>query len=697
MICCVVFFGSFKSISTQLDTILPSSDEKELLQTFNTLQSSKKIFLSVKGNSQESLNTIKDLEQKLLKIEGVSLEKFKANVNLQQYKNDYAFYIHDFKEKSFAHLDIDKHLSLLKSNILTSDFSYFIDKNDPFNLLQKEIDEKNTVFKNGHLFIKEYGYFSVFNLDNALNSLEQYEGVYDAIHAVIPSTEAIKVFSPIFYFVENSRIIKNDVNTIILYSMVVLFLLYWGILRNIKLLIYTLITLGSSALLALLTLSFLFDKISVFAVVFGVSISTVAIDYMFHHYVHDHYRTKKDFNKEVFFGMITSVGAFFIISFVSFELLKQICYFAMISLLFSYFQFSVLYPKIGFPQATNKDEKVLKFHANIKPISVILFSMVVIAVAFSQIKVDLNLKNLDVDNPSLKALESSFAQSVEQQNNMPFLIQASSIDALIKNARILKKTYPNAHIPLSILLDKETFLKRRDFLEKENLNKINLLLNKKASNYGFKEGYFEQAYTYNKEVPLYTLEKLQQLNLEVFAYKDAFVSHGYLPKDKKETFSQYPFLQSLSIKDMFENKLTSIYKELVFYGVLTILFIVLMILFSSRRNHLISFSYVLFPVAMVLALSFFINFNILHLFMLFVLLSISIDFGIYMGSKNLNHKSYKAILYSLLSTFAGFGVLIFSKINALFSMGIIATVGTVAIAILLIILKRPFNEFKNIQ
>ncbi len=60
------------------------------------------------------------------------------------------------------------------------------------------------------------------------------------------------------------------------------------------------------------------------------------------------------------------------------------------------------------------------------------------------------------------------------------------------------------------------------------------------------------------------------------------------------------------------------------------------------------------------------EFNILHLFMLFVLLSISIDFGIYMGSRKINNNSYKAVLYSLLSTFAGFGVLIFSKTNALF-------------------------------
>ncbi|MEZ4692581.1 MAG: hypothetical protein R2837_00840 [Aliarcobacter sp.] len=40
--------------------------------------------------------------------------------------------------------------------------------------------------------------------------------------------------------------------------------------------------------------------------------------------------------------------------------------------------------------------------------------------------------------------------------------------------------------------------------------------------------------------------------------------------------------------------------------------------------------------------------------MLFIILSISIDYGIYMGSLNINQNNNEAILYSLLSTFAGF-------------------------------------------
>jgi len=72
--------------------------------------------------------------------------------------------------------------------------------------------------------------------------------------------------------------------------------------------------------------------------------------------------------------------------------------------------------------------------------------------------------------------------------------------------------------------------------------------------------------------------------------------------------------------------------------------------------------------------------------MIFVILSISIDYAIYTVKSN-DSQTKKAITFSLMSTFAGFGVLIFSQINALFSMGIIATLGIAAIFLLLIFLK----------
>ncbi len=139
---------------------------------------------------------------------------------------------------------------------------------------------------------------------------------------------------------------------------------------------------------------------------------------------------------------------------------------------------------------------------------------------------------------------------------------------------------------------------------------------------------------------------------------------------------------------MFEQNLSFIYDELIVYGIVSILFILFMLFLSTKDNYLLSLAYLIFPIALILSLSFFMTFNILHFFMLFVILSISIDFGIYLSSKEVDKSTYIAIFYSLLSTFAGFGVLIFSKVNALFSIGVVASIGILAITFLIIILKR---------
>jgi len=691
----VVYFNSFSSISTELQTILPNSEKKELLKEFNKFQNTKKVFLSVEGLDNNSLKKIKELEDEFLKIDGLTLEKSYTNENLKRYKQEYKFFIESIDKDALEKLDISKKLEELKSNLINSSFSFFIDNKDPLDIFKEKTSLKALSLKNNHLSIKDSAYISIFNLEGRVNSISQYESIYDAIEKLSSSDKNIKVFSPIFYFVENSRIIKDDVNKIVIFSTTILLLLYLVILKNLKLLVNTLITLSSSILLSLLVCLFIFDKLSIFVVVFGISISTVAIDYMFHHYMHNYYEEKKGFNRDVFLGMFTTVGAFAILSFVSFDLIKQLCYFSIVSLLFSYIQFAFLYPKINFYQkrfSTN----TYNFYSKVKPIYMILLAIVLLLISIDKFYFDLDLKNLDINNVHLKEKEDYFNKKLNLQKNMPVLIKAKSIDKLIEKARVLKNEYPNCYIPISILVDKKDFLNKKILLEKINFEKIKNKLDEKSSELGFKVNYFKEAYVYKVDKPIYTKDILSDLGIELIKYKDFYLSYANLPKDKIAEFSKYDFVENLSIKTMFEQNLVSIYSELFIYGGISVIFILLMLFFSTKGNFLISLTYLIFPISLMALISFFMAFNILHFFMIFVILSISIDFGIYLGSSSLDKNTYTAVLYSLLSTFAGFGILIFSKTNALYSIGLIASIGIVAIAILIIILKRPFYDSKSI-
>ena len=165
----VLIFDSHKSISTQLHTLLPQNEQRDILQEFNKFQSTKKILVSVKGFDKEALNTIKTIEQQLLQIENISLESFNINHELEAFKKKYAFFIYDLQDNKIATLDINKELYSLKEKILNADFSYFIDRQDPLNLLKKPPKTDRLSIKNGHLIIKNYGYISIFNLDSSVN------------------------------------------------------------------------------------------------------------------------------------------------------------------------------------------------------------------------------------------------------------------------------------------------------------------------------------------------------------------------------------------------------------------------------------------------------------------------------------------------------------------------------------------------
>lgn len=72
--------------------------------------------------------------------------------------------------------------------------------------------------------------------------------------------------------------------------------------------------------------------------------------------------------------------------------------------------------------------------------------------------------------------------------------------------------------------------------------------------------------------------------------------------------------------------------------------------------------------------------------MLFIIVALSIDYGIYLSKSSLPTK--QAILFSVLSTFAGFGVLVFSSIGVLFYIGEVATLGLGALVILMLVGKN---------
>jgi hypothetical protein len=668
----------YHKLSTNLLSLLPQNEESKLLKIYEAFKSSHEIIVAVKGSDEKAYKNIKELEQRILANDFIELKQnFFTNEHLKSYIKKYQFYLQNFNEQNLDETEILGKLQKSYKSLMTNPLYSSVDKIDPLKLFSRDDIAFPIGLKNGHLFLDDYGYMSIFTFKAGTNQ----QRVYNVFEKEI--TPETKIFGPLFYFVENAAKIKSEVNYLVMAGMLILIVLYFLILKNALLLTNTILTLLSSSMLALIAVTLIWDEVSVFVLVFGMAISTVSIDYMFHHYFCGFYEKKVGFNRSVFYGFLSTFLAFFIVSFVDFPFIRQVSIYALISLSSSYLIFAFIYPNLSFtypkteinlPSLNLFKAKYYKYFVFIL-IGIISFLSVILSM-------DLDIKNLDYKNVKLKNLEEFFSEKLGSSGKIPFIIKAKSIDTLIEKSRAIKALHSEAIVPLSNLLSQEEFQHRKEVFSKINFLHVRDKIVDKANTVGFRKDFFAHAYSQDLlhvKSPHYEIDTVRQLGFDVVSDGRDYFTYGLVLKDTK--LEGVYFIDSTRL---FKNSLEAVNTELLYCGVLILFSILLILRLGAKNSFYKSLSFVLFPLASTLFIISFNPINIIQIFMLFVIVSLSIDYGIYMSEASISKQSKRAILFSLLSTFAGFGILIFSSIGALFYIGEVTITGLVSVLILLV-------------
>ena len=676
MLLLVYTFSLPKNISYQILDILPAGENKELVKEFEKLNNHKYLYLFYKSTDNKALQELQNIEKELLLIKG--LKPFKVNKKIQSYQKKYFHILNTPIQLDISAKEIDSKLQNIYNKLIQSPFSYKIDTIDPLELYSK----KNNYSK--YKKVNKQGFITLISIEQNINSTKEYIKLYNKIKNIEKSNPKLETFSVIYYYVENSQLIKEDVNKIIVFATSILILLYLLLLRDFKLLLQTSTVLLSSLAGAFILITLLFNKISIFALVFAISISTIAIDYMFHNYTHGYYLKKKPFNKDVFFGMFTTIGSLFIISFTEFTLIKQICYFAILSLILSYLLFTFLFPYLQLKQPKHLFT-FKRFPFSIDTLIITITSMLIIFITSFIINFDTNIKNLDVTNTKLNKQQLFFNTQMQQENTTAILLTGKTIKELVDNSYHLKTNYQNSKSPIFAIPSQKEYLKKQKLWNK-NFKTLNQQIVIQSQKLGFRSTIFQNSYKINNIVlPNYNYNTLQDFGIKKF--NNYYISYAIVSNKNYANVLKESYIKPLSLKELFHKDLEVSVNSLKKLGLTVLCFILIMIYIAVKERFFKAINFILFPVAVALCLSFYYEINILHIFMLIVLTSIGIDYGIYMNSKEFDNNTYKAIIYSLLSTFAGFGVLIFSNINALYSIGITITLGIISIVVLLILQK----------
>jgi predicted RND superfamily exporter protein len=663
-----------------------TGEDKKIYKLSEKFSYVKTLFVAVEGFDNKSLHKLNQIKEKLSKNPEIKLNNSLNNKELKEYKKQYRFYLNDLNYSNIDDIDIKKRLTNIYNEMISSPFYFNIDQTDPLGIIKNKIKKQNIKQKNGQLILEDYGYIAFFTIESKTDENSRIR-IYNFIQENLKQYKDIKYFSTIFFYVENSQVIQKDAALIIKISMILLGLLYLVVLKNIYLFINIAATLFTSVIAGQLVTTYMFNDTSIIALAFSTAITSVSIDYMFHHYLHNYYHEKLGFNKSVFYGFLTTISAFILISFINFPLIKQISIFTIVSLSIAYIHFAFVYPYIKIKHVQPYTKENFKSFFTIKGEILILISIIGIIIVSNFVKFDFNVKNLDYQNIKLKTTQQFFRSKLSINHKIPVIINATNINDLISNAKAIKQIDPNCAIAINSLLSQKEYINRQSILKEFNFEELKNRLDKISLEIGFKKDYFKNSYSNDilyPSYPKYTKEYLDKLGFNIIYDNNQYISSALISKDKLDQVLALGFTRTAQSSVLFSNSLKKVYNELILYGGLTLLLIISILAIVTKKRFIYSFIYIIFPAFLILIYGCFVPLNIMHIFMLFIVLAIGIDYGIYMNEPTLSHNTTLAIIYSLISTFAGFGVLALSQINSLYSIGMTAIIGIFGILFLLI-------------
>ena len=674
----LVYLTLFSQIkfSTNFLEIFFSQDSIKLFDVAKKLGATETILVAKKGFDDKALDELYKIANELKKIPEISKVEVEQSTSkqLKEYMIKNYYILSKFDNSQLSQENIKKRLQDIYDKIYTSAIYEPINTYDPLELFSLHVNTQKKYTE-----LKNYGYVLKAQTSINTSSAKESREVYNKINQVLEKHTDTIAIAPFFYLVENSAHIRGDAQKIMLISTLLLLILYFFILKNYKLFFNTIMTIGSSVISAILLTFVMFESISMLALVFGISITTISVDYMFHYYFHKNFSAKKFIlQKRVLFGFVTTFGVFIIFSFIDIALFSQLAVFSAVSLSVAYLLFSAVFvylditpPKLRVATTQTK---------GFKPLHVVVLSLLMLGYVYQNLEFDGNLKNLDYQNKKLINLSKKFNDGLPNNLYQKVIISALNKEKLLQRYEELQEKHPSMlGIGKFVYSDKKCKTKL-DTLNNYDFKTIKKDINRYAKDIGFKNT-FTNAYNGTQKLTC-KMKVIDDMKFKIIKDNDIFYTVGLVSPD--ETVKTSLHVKIVDLGKTLSNDTKAMKSKLIEYMFFALAFIVIILFYISRMKILFPLMYLLFPISTVLfAISLFGQINIMHMFALVILLAISIDYGIYLHNTRTTAQTKIAIKYALLSTFSGFGVLVFSSTVALYSIGLVISVGVGAIFLLL--------------
>ncbi len=682
-----LLFFSPQKINTNLLTIFPQNSYTAQLSEASSLMSLNRLVILSKGFDKASGERIDAIASKLIKVPEVESIIYKTD----NYNSQTARYLQrTFSQRAQLHSEhlnktyIHQKLSEIYTQMSTSFVFVPLNTHDPLALFSDPLQATETAAKNGYLSLDEKGLMLSAMVNIAVADVSASQKFYEEIKAITTEYgDDVIAFSPHFFTAENSAKIKGEVNLIISATMLLLLLFYLFSLRDIKMLLLSSLALASSLFVGLSAVTIVFDSVSVFTIAFGSAIAMMAVDYLFHYYFHGYYTAKEKERRKVLQAFLTTAGGFAILSLADFPLIRQLSVLGIVALGFSYFQFTFLFSKWQLEPHQNRLKMPSPSRGYIKPIYLFIFALCLIGVGAAQLRFDGDLRQLDYHNSAMLELQKRFSDVKSEK--LPLLIYSDSLDGVIEKAEKLKSKNAAIRSIADMTRSQTAYAAYQKELLEIDVDALRESLNEQSRAIGFREGLFSKTYASLQSLPPYEhvdLDIARQLGFETKALSDGrWLSLAYIDSALIGDLSDAEDVTVLQAASLLERGVEGALSQLLIISVMTLLLIsvILFILFGTKMLR--ALNYVLIPLGVILfALSLSGSLSVMHLFAMIIVMVAGIDYGIYMSHPK--DQTDEAIYYAMLTTFAGFGVFVFSHIGALHHIGSVITLAIIATFIL---------------
>ena len=681
--------------STNMLSIFPQNSYTKQLEDASRLQSLNRLIIISKDSDGVSKERIENIATKLEYLEGIDELLFKVDSihspTAKYLREHYAERL-DINSSRVEPLYIQERLQVLYNEMQSSFLFSGLNTSDPLELFSDPMQKKRAQSKNGIVLFNGKDYMLSATLKIGVADVDGSQKLYDEVHAIVDGYGSnVIAFAPHFFTAENSTKIKSEVNLIITATMILLLLFYAFTLRDFKVLLLTSIALGSSLFVGLSAVTYLFKDVSIFTLAFGSGIAMMAVDYFFHYYFHGFYSAKVKSRKKVFYAFLTTVSGFGILYFADFPLIQQLALFGIAALAFSYFQFSYLFASWQF----EPKEKRIRLRAISKGFInskiVLIISLLLLGSALSKLHFSGDLRQLDYQNDKLLTLQEKIKTGASDERAV--LVYGSSLDELLEKMEYIQNEHTSFRSLAKISRSKEGFDNYLQMLKEIDFTILREELERDATKIGFRAGTFSGAYAFINDVhyskPDLTIAKA--LGFETLQLDDGrWMSLAFIDASQSKALPYDADLVLLEASTLLQKGVEDVLDQLVLIAALTFGFITLLLIALLKKRALIAMNYVLFPLGVIaMTLAIIGSFSVMHLFALIIVMVAGIDYGIYMS--DVQEETDEAIYYAMLTTFAGFGIFVFSHIGALHHIGLVIALGIASTFMLQTVQKRFYN------